>query len=301
MRYIAIVLLVMIVWGCGRPGERGQQEAVQERPLGDVLRLTVVPYEAAEQLHDDYMPMAQYLAREMGCKEGTFTAVVDYAGVLAALETGSVDVAYLSPFPYAIATSQMKRKPHPLAMPWVKGALTYRGIIFVRKDSDIHSIEDLRGRTFAFGDVTSTTGYLLPRAMLEKAGIFATLKWRNAGNANMVVKAVENRAADAGAAYDNVFEVAYREEPEKAKLMRVIAQTEAIPNGIYVCRADLPAEQVKKLQKAFLKMNTDPVGKEAMLRAPNDRIVPPDDSLFDPVRETARVLKLELRDLERKK
>jgi len=296
-----VLWVAFMVVGCGKPSKQSPAPAQPaSRPLGEVLTLTVVPYEAAEQLQDNYGPMAQYLAKAVGCKEGRFITVVDYAGVLAALETGSVDVAYLSPFPYALASSVMKVKPQPLAMPWVQGSLTYRGIIFVRADSPIRTLEDLRGKTFAFGDVTSTTGYLLPRAMLESKGIFQTLKWRNAGNANMVVKAVENKAADAGAAYESVFQVAYRTEPEKAKLMRVIAYTVAIPNGIYVARGDLPADTVRKLQKAFLGMNTDPAGRAAMLKAPNDKIVPPDDKLFDPVREVARVLNLNLEALEKK-
>ena len=55
-----------------------------------------------------------------------------------------------------------------------------------------------------------------------------------------MVKAVETGSADAGAAYESVFLVAYKNEPEKAKRMRVIAQTEEIPNGIYVARGDMP-------------------------------------------------------------
>lgn len=299
------VLLVMIVLavaaGCARTEHAGgESPEPTQKPLGDVLSLTVVPYEAADRLLDEYTPMARYLARATGCKEGRFISVVDYAGVLAALETGGVDVAYLSPFPYALASKRMNLKPVPLAMPWVQGSLTYRGIIFARKDSDIKTVEDLKGRTFAFGDVTSTTGFLLPRAMLEKKGVFGTLKWRNAGNANMVAKAVENGAADAGAAYESVFAVAYRTEPEKAKLMRVIAHTEPIPNGIYVGRGDLPEATVAALKSAFLKMNNDPEGRAAMLKAPNDKIVAPDDALFDPVRETASVLDLDLQHFEKK-
>jgi len=301
-RLVAAALAAALCAGCA-PAKRGAEHglATAKRPLGDSLSLTVVPYEAAERLQDEYLPMARYLAREMGCRDGRFTSVVDYAGVVAALETGSVDVAYLSPFPYALATKRMTLKPAPLAMPWVEGSLTYRGIIFTRADSGIQSVADLRGRTFAFGDVTSTTGFLLPRAMLEKQGVFRTLRWRNAGNANMVVNAVENRAADAGAAYESVFRVAYRKTPEKAALMRVVARTEAIPNGIYVARGDLPDEAVARLKAAFQKMNTDPVGREAMLKAPNDKIVPPQDRLFDPVRETASVLGLDLSALERKR
>lgn len=269
------------------------------RPLGDTLKLTVVPYEAAEKLSEDYGLMAAYLARRAGCREGKFVPVMDYAGVLAALQSGQIDVAYLSPFPYALATSRMKL--HPLAMPWVKGSLLYHGILFVRADSPIKSIEDLAGKVVVFGDPSSTSGYLLPRMLLERAGVFEKLKgWRNASYAAMV-KAVEMGQADAGAAYESVFEVVYRETPEKAKRMRVIGKTDEIPNGIYVARGDLPAEQVEALRKAFLDMNTDPEGKTAMLKAPNDKIVPAEDSLFDSVRAAAKSLNIDITLFDRKK
>src|SRR5262249_8215813 len=160
-------------------------------------------------------------------------------GVLPALQSGQVDVAYLSSFPYAIATSQTKL--YPLAMPWVYKNLMYRGILFVRTDSPIKTIDDLKGHTLAFSDRTSTSGYLLPRAMLEKAGVFQKLKgWVNAGDAGMVVKAVENGAQEAGASFENVFDLVYKDEPAKAAKMRVIGKTEEIPNGIYVARPDMP-------------------------------------------------------------
>lgn len=274
--------------GCSKPQVgREAAEAPREKPIGSTLRLTVVPYEAADKLSEEYAPMAAYLAKRMGAAEGKFMPVIDYAGVLAALQAGQVDVAYLSAFPYALASGRIRLKP--LAMPWAMGSLDYRGIIFTRADSGIKSLADLKGKEIAFGDLSSTTGYLLPKAMLEKQGILAHLKGaRNAGNANMVVAAVENGTAAAGCAYESVFQVAYRETPEKAKLMRVLAETEAIPNGIYVARGDLPDAEVAKLRKAFMDMNTDPEGRAAMLKAPNDKIVPADDKLFDKVRSVAR-------------
>lgn len=291
---VAVICLAVLplTTGCGR----SQGGAGSQAPL----KLTVVPYETADRLNDEYAPMAAYLAKRAGRPSGQFVSVVDYAGVLAALQSGQVDVAYLSSFPYALATARMKLKL--LAMPYVKEKISYKGVFFCRADSPITKIEDLRGKTFAFGDISSTSGYLLPRAMLEKAGVFGDLKgWRNAGNANMVVTAVEIGAADAGAAYENVFEVAYRDNPAKAKAMRIFASTDTIPNGIYVARADLPESEVDALKKAFLDMNKDPEGKAAMLKAVNDKIVKPDDSLFDGVRTVAKVLKLDLKSLERKK
>src|SRR5438067_8869035 len=157
MRHLSILILLL----CAGCGPRGSDSAApgREKPVGDTLTLTIVPYEAAEKLTEEYTPMATYLARKVGKAHGKFLLVSDYAGVVAALEAGQVDVAYLSPLPYAIATSRMKL--NPLAMPWVKNKLTYNGILFVKADSPIKTIADLKGRTMAFGDATSTSGYLL--------------------------------------------------------------------------------------------------------------------------------------------
>ena len=301
-RTAILLTLLPLLSACRKPGTTTPHATNQNvQPIGDTLTFTVVPYEAAQRLNEEYTPMAQYLAHKLGKKQGIYVPVVDYAGVLAALESGQVDVAYLSSFPYALATSRMRL--YPLAMPWVLGSLDYRGIIFVRKESPIKTIQDLKGHTVAFGDPTSTSGYLLPRALLERNGVpLSSLKhYYNAGDANVVVKAVETGAADAGAAYESVFQVAYRGHPEKAQMFRIIARTEAIPNGIYVARGNLDPADVERLRKAFLAMNTDPEGRAAMLKAPNDKIVPADDHLFDHVRETARILNLNLEQLEKKK
>lgn len=304
---LAGVLLVALISGCAPESGGGASRNIDPsllspgKPLGDTLIMTVVPYEAAEKLVDEYTPMAKYLARKMGKKEGVFRAVVDYAGVLAALESGQVDVAYLSPFPYALASSRMQL--HPLAMPYVRNNLLYHGIIFVRADSPIQTLQDLKGRVVAFGDPTSTSGYLLPKALLEKNGVpLESLKrYYHAGNADLVVKSVEEGMADAGAAYHLVFEVVYKNTPEKAKRMRIIGKTEEIPNGIYVARPDLPADEVERLRRAFLDMNTDPEGRAAMLKATNDRIVAADDTLFAPVRQVAQSQGIDITLFDKKK
>ncbi len=300
-RPLLVLAFTSLLTSCGpRSADSTGSAARSTKPIGDTLKLTIVPYEAQQKLVEEYTPMANYLARRMGRPHGKFIPVVDYAGVLAALETGQVDVVYLSSFPYALATSKMKL--HPLAMPFVRNKLLYKGIIFVRADSTIISVQGLIGKTFAFGDAGSTSGYLLPRGLLEKAGVFGKLKrWYNAGDANVVVAAVERGTADAGAAYDLVFEVAYRDHPEKTAGMRIIAETESIPNGIYVARGNMPADEVERLRKAFMDMNTDLEGKAAMLKAPNDKIVPSDDKLFDHVREVAKIVNLDLTVFDKKK
>ena len=290
--------------GCNPPNNNSSSSQPTKsltHPIGDTLTLTIVPYEAADKLTEEYAPMASYLAKKMGARTGKFYSVSDYSGVLSALQNGQVDVAYLSPLPYGIASREMKL--NPLVMPFVKGSLTYHGIIFVKRDSPIKSVKDLKGKTFAFGDALSTTGYLLPRRLLEQTGVKLTdlKQFSNVGDANMVVQTVEDGGADAGSAYDLVFMVAYRDHPEKKNLMRVIGQTEDIPNGIYVARGDLPKEQVEKLKQVFMGMNDDPEGKVVLAKAPNDKVVLADDSKFNGVREAAKTIGLDLKSLDKKK
>jgi phosphonate transport system substrate-binding protein len=295
---ICLLVLGSVLSGCGP--KRGGQASTNAKPIAGTLTFTVVPYDTAVKLSEDYGPMATYLAKKIGVAQGHFFPVADYAGVIAALRSGQVDVAYLSSFPYALASGRMHLTP--LAMPWVRGDLMYHGIVFVRRESPIHTIDDLKGRTFAFGDPGSTSGYLLPRRLLETHGIplSALKRYYNAGDANAVVAAVENGTADAGAAYNLVFEVAYKEHPEKTSQMRVVARTEDIPNGIYVAREGLPAAQIDALKQAFQDMNTDPDGRAAMLKAPNDKVVPPDDRLFNGVRETAMADGIDVSSLDKK-
>lgn len=299
-------LMLALLAGCGprndAAGTGGTDPAKTNlEPLRDTLSMTVVPFEASEKLNDSYGPMVDYVAHKLGKKQGKFVMVNDYPAVVTALKTGQVDIAYISSLPYALASSQMKL--YPIATPFELGSATYHSIVFVRANSPIKTIADLKGKTFAFGDSLSTSGYLLPRSLLERNGVPVTAlkRWYNAGDANMVVNAVETGSADAGAAYQSVFKVAYKDHPEKTAGMRIIGQSEDIPNGVYVARGDLPPDEVDKLTKAFMSMNDDPEGQKVMHKALNDKLVPVEDKAFDHVRETAKTLGLDLKMFDKKK
>ena len=66
-------------------------------------------------------------------------------------------------------------------------------------------------------------------------------------------------------------------------------------------RGNMPLEDVEKLKKAFFAMNTDSAGNAALKKVPHDRIQSADDAMFDPIRETARILDLDLTVFDKKK
>jgi phosphonate transport system substrate-binding protein len=167
------------------------------------LKVGIIPYDKAAVVEEDYGQFADYLGTHSGRPSGQVFVTPEYAGILTALRADQIDCAFLNPLSYVIAVQEYRSTPEhmlPLAMPYFQGSLTYRGIIFVRADSPIKTLAQLRGKSVAFNDQTSTSGYLYPSRLLLKAGIDPSkdIKAENISGIGPVL-AVLNHSADAGA------------------------------------------------------------------------------------------------------
>lgn len=269
----------------------------------ETLKVGIIPYDKPTKLREQFAPFAAYLAKKAGYQSSDVTVTEEYAGVLQALKSDQIDIAYLNPLSYALAVENFKSSPEhliPIAMPIMFGKLTYFGDVFVRSDSSIHSMKDLKGKVFAFGDRTSSSGYLYPASMLMAAGIdpVKDIKYSNL-NGPQVVLAVENKQADAGAIFDGGIELAIK-DPVARKGFRIIATTPELPNGMLVARGNLDPEKIKKIRDAVLSMANDPIGAAALKKFSTDKWVAPDDHAFDGVRQKATLLGLHLKSLDGK-
>jgi phosphonate transport system substrate-binding protein len=122
--------------------------------------------------------------------------------------------------------------------------------------------------------------------------------------------AVLNGQADGGAIYDGGIPLAFTDavthkvDEAKVKQLKVLATTDPIPNGMIVVRGNLDAATIAKLRQAMADINTDPDGQAALRAVPDggwNKMVPDDDSIFDPVRKKATILGLDLQSLDKKK
>jgi len=137
-------------------------------PAGEPLRLGVVSFYNPRLMYLKYQPLVDYLTQRTG-RRWELTISGSYDATVADLCSGRLAVAYLGPFTYVRA--QRACGATPVVQLQTHGQATYRAQIMVRADSTISSVAELRGGSFGFGAPLSTSSHVVPRGMLEAAGL----------------------------------------------------------------------------------------------------------------------------------
>lgn len=261
----------------------------------DDLRMGLVPSEDPRVIINDNQVLLDQLQKSMNMEIKPFVAT-DYNGVIEALRSKRLDIALLGPFSYVLATTIAKVEAFALLETQRQGA-TYRSVIIARKDHGIHSLKDLSGKTFAFVDPGSTSGFLFPKAGLIKAGYdpntyFSRVIFSGGHDASAI--AVQNGKVDAAAVADALLETAYSRGMLKEDEVAVIWTSEAIPGAPIVYRSDLPEKLKAKIRTAFGQIRDVPWGPKSTIK----QWVPVNDADYDVIRETAKLLGLDLKKMK---
>jgi phosphate/phosphite/phosphonate ABC transporters, periplasmic binding protein len=233
----------------------------------------------------------------------------DYTGVVEALRANKLDVAFLTPASYVLAKNETNVKV--VLKSERKGIPSYYAAIITRVDSGIKTLEDLRGKTFAFGDSLSTTGHVFPRKMFKEHGIDPVRDFKQvlySGGHDATVLAVFNGKVDAGATYANSPDnqdtawMRYLKNPEDVAKIIAIAYSEPIPADNLVINGNLDQQIAQKIENVFVELSRDPQGKK-MLRElyQIDGFVSATDKDYDSVRRAFVDAGIPLREALQKK
>ncbi len=215
----------------------------------DILRLGIIPLESPAVMFRRFTPLADYLGKKLGRKFDLKVAV-DFQGAVADIGQGMTQVCYMTPSTYIEA--HKKYGVRVLVKAMREGKPFQHSLIVVRNDSTIKSVEDIKGRSFAFGDPHSTSSHIVPRGMLLAAGVdLQDLQYYNyLGHHDDVAKAVLNGDFDAGAVMEST---AYRFRDQG---LRFVKFSEDIPE-FNICVAPELAEEVSASLKDALCAITD--------------------------------------------
>ncbi|MCK4709923.1 MAG: phosphate/phosphite/phosphonate ABC transporter substrate-binding protein, partial [Gammaproteobacteria bacterium] len=248
---------------------------------GKTLILAVHPYLSPEELIKKFTPIANYLSAQTGqtikVRIGSnYKEHIQYIG------ENKVDIAYMGPASYVNMTNEFGKKP-VLARLEIKGRPWFQGNIITRQDSEINTLDDLKGKRIAYGDPASTMSYIVPHHMLDKAGVFndPSSKHQFLHSHDNVALGVLSGDFDAGAVKPSVF------KKFQAKGLRTIVKTPKISEHLFVTRDNCPTELVDAIRHAMLKIQDSEEGMAA-LRAIKGNItglVKADSSDYDNLRK----------------
>ncbi len=216
-----------------------------------------------------FEPLSAYVQARLGVPLRVFRST-DYAGVVEGLNSRHLDAASLGPANYALANKVMGNRIAPFARSLdAEGGDGYFAVVFVKADSPFRSLEDLKGRSFAFADPNSASGYAFPNYHLKKAGFDPAKHFSRtgfSGSHEMSVIAVLNGTFDAAPTFwtsekrGNIQRMVEKKMiPEGA--VRIIWTSPRIPGSPWVMRTELPEALRRDFSAAIMAMpQADPAG-----------------------------------------
>ncbi len=286
---------------------------------------------------NSYAPLGDYLSKQVGIEVKTVTGT-SYSAVIEAMRANHADGMEVGPFAYILAVQEANAEAIAavVSAPDTKNpvydasaAPYYYSMIFTKQGSGIKTLADLKGKNFSFVDPASTSGHLMPTALLMKNGINpdTDMKTIYAGSHPSSVLAVWNGKVDAGATYDQNLQTLGQQgqvdlcwfpdnvgsktrtadEIKKvadscaAGKLVVIAISDAIPNTPFAVHTTLPKTLKDSMKTALLGVKDHP----EVIKAIGEWYVDPSpalkldklDSFYDPLREVAKILNLDLKKL----
>lgn len=230
-----------------------------------VIRFGLIPSEEAHKLLTDSKPFIDVFEAKIGIPIKPFVAM-DYAAVVEALRTNQLEVAFLGPASYVLAKDKVKCPIEAVArgVMEITGKSSYRSFIITQQNSSIISLQDLKGKSFGFVDLSSTSGNFVPRYVFGENGIdperdFTAVYFTGTHQASLI--AVKEKKIDAAAVAEEVYTLAIKKGHMKQSDFRVIFKSDPIPGSPFVIRTNLPTELQVKLRSALLEIKNVRFGK----------------------------------------
>ncbi len=238
-------------------------QAFAQKPLTE-LKVSAIPDENPQEMLRIYQPFADYLTKEIGIPV-KFTPVVDYAATVEGLAANKLDMVWYGGLTSVQAARRAKGSRRIIMR---KEDTEFKSQFITRKDTGIRELKNLKGKTFSFGSVSSTSGHLMPRYYLIKGGInpekdFSKFSFSGAHDAT--VAWVEAGRVDAGALNFLVWDKLVSQKKVDTDKVVVFWTTPPYVDYVWTVRAGLDRAVVEKISKAFLKLDyEDPEQKKLL-------------------------------------
>ena len=253
------------------------------------VRVTGIPDENPTELARDYQPMVTLLEAKLGVPV-TYIPVTDYGAAVQALAAGKVDFAWLGGFTHV--QSRTLADVVPLVMRDIDRE--FHSVFIASAESGITDVAGIKGKSFAFGSKSSTSGHLMPRHFMQSNfGLDADADLKGSpvysGAHDATVKMVESGKVDAGALNMQVWERMVAEDKVDLAKVSLVWTTPPYVDYVWTARQAVPESIRKDFSDTFLSLDpADPAHKSVLDRMGAKKYVPAAPSDFDAIESVAR-------------
>jgi len=273
------------------------------------IKIYFTPSVDAKRIANNAKQLVDFLEKETGYYYTT-AVPASFVAVVEAFGTKKADIAGINTFSYLMANEKYGAEAR-LRVVRDGNEITYRGQFLARYDSGIDSITDIDNHSIAFVDPSSTSGFILPKAMLDKKRIKPSEQVFAMRHDNVVIM-VYQRQVDAGATYwapphpetGEILDARMRVKqqfPDVERKVKIIGFTEEIPNDPLVFRKDMDEEMKKKVIDAFIKFVATEEGRKAMYEIYDIiNLIPAKDSDYDKLRRMLKEQNISFEKLVKK-
>ena len=273
---LSLALLLFLAAGCksGRTSD------------SHVLRLAMIPSTDPGKIVRENQPLVNYLEKETG-SHVELVVPTNYAAVVEAIANDRVDIAYLGGFTFVQASQRAGVRP----LVQRERDQNFHSVFITQPVSGINSLTDLKGHSFAFGDVNSTSGHLMPAYYMRAAGIDpgALAKTLYTGGHDATALAVANAKVDAGAMDELVLGNMMKSGKITSGQVKVFYTTPAFFDYVWAARKNTDQKLSDSFAAAFLKLDASKPEDKILLDLLNaTRYVRAEDASYDKLRQAAR-------------
>jgi phosphonate transport system substrate-binding protein len=285
-------------------GFAGTVHAAGTCPTNDgVVTIGVEPYEAMARMQPVYADLAKMIGDKLGCPVKLFMAT-SYSAEIEAMRNDKLDVGQFGPLGYVLAHQVAHAQAVATFSDGDNKPATYTASIVTWPGSGIKTIADIKGRSFAYSDPSSTSGHLFPAFGLSKNGIDPDngVKALYAGSHTASFEALRNHKVDSGELNSDEIATAKLRNEYDPKAFITLWQSAPIPLDPITVRGDLPADFKARLASILssLDLHQLPEADQKFLAAyenPALKTVPQDDAAYNVVRDLVSTLHVDLAKL----
>ena len=294
--WLAFFLCVVLLVGCGQM----ETPTSRQPPPEKTLLIGLIPEHNIFKQVRRFEPLIDYISKKTGVR--VKLKVLTYRGnVIENFQFLKLDGAFFGSFSYLLANAQLGvvalvRPEYP------DGRSSYHGVIFVRKDSGILTVRQMRGKRLSLVARATMAGYLFPSIFLKRAGVHNPAAFFReiyyAGTHEGTIDDVLDRKADVGAAKNTVYNRFAAENPRIGRELVILGKSADVPENVLALCKDIEEPVKRKLTDALITMHADLEGAKVLQAFGARRFIGTTDADYMPVVSYTRELGIDLADFK---